>query len=68
MPGPLRQLKLAAMSLFSIYARVLGELGPERRLGIILALANVLLAAAAFAEPMLFGALIDKLTASKARG
>jgi ATP-binding cassette subfamily B protein len=50
------------MSLFAIYARVLGELGPERRLGLILALANVLLAAAAFAEPMLFGALIDRLT------
>lgn len=50
------------MSLLAIYARVLGELGPERRLGLILALANVLLAAAAFAEPMLFGALIDRLT------
>jgi ABC-type multidrug transport system fused ATPase/permease subunit len=50
------------MSLFSIYARVLGELGPERRLGLILAFANILLAAASFAEPMLFGALIDKLS------
>ncbi|AMJ62073.1 glucan ABC transporter ATP-binding protein/ permease [Bosea sp. PAMC 26642] len=50
------------MSLFAIYARVLGELGPERRLGLWLALANILLAAASFAEPMLFGALIDKLS------
>ena len=56
------------MSLFAIYARVLGELGSERRLGLILALANVLLAAAAFAEPMLFGALIDKLTALTGAG
>ncbi len=56
------------MSLFSIYARVLGELGPEKRLGLILAFANVLLAAAAFAEPMLFGALIDKLTNAQNAG
>jgi ATP-binding cassette subfamily B protein len=56
------------MSLFALYARVLGELGPEKRLGLILALANVLLAAAAFAEPMLFGALIDKLTNVQSAG
>ncbi|KQK28175.1 cyclic beta-1,2-glucan ABC transporter [Bosea thiooxidans] len=56
------------MSLLSLYARVLGELGPERRLGVILALANILLAAVAFAEPMLFGALIDRLTTIQASG
>jgi ATP-binding cassette subfamily B protein len=56
------------MSLLSLYARVLGELGSERRLGIILALANVMLAAVAFAEPMLFGALIDRLTAIQSSG
>ncbi|WP_131856211.1 glucan ABC transporter ATP-binding protein/ permease [Bosea sp. BK604] len=56
------------MSLLAIYARVLGELGPERRLGLILAFANILLAAAAFAEPMLFGALIDKLTTIQTAG
>jgi ATP-binding cassette subfamily B protein len=56
------------MSLLSLYARVLGELGPEKRLGTVLALANVLLAAVAFAEPMLFGALIDRLTGIQAAG
>jgi len=56
------------MSLLSLYARVLGELGPERRLGVILALANILLAGVAFAEPMLFGALIDRLTAIQSSG
>ena len=56
------------MSLLSLYARVLGELGPEKRLGVILALANIVLAAVAFAEPMLFGALIDRLTTIQASG
>ena len=56
------------MPLFSLYARVLGELGGERRLGLILALANVLLASLAFAEPLLFGALIDRLTSIQAAG
>ena len=50
------------MSMFRLYVRVLSELGPDKRLGILLALANVLLAAAAFAEPMIFGWLIDALT------
>ena len=36
-------------------------LGPERKLGIVLAAANVLLAAAQFAEPVLFGRIIDAL-------
>ncbi|MGO4669730.1 glucan ABC transporter ATP-binding protein/ permease [Bosea sp. 2YAB26] len=56
------------MSLFALYARVLGELGPEKRLGLILALANILLAAAAFAEPILFGTLIDRLTSIQSSG
>ncbi len=56
------------MSLFSLYMRVLGELGPEKRIGIILGIANVFLAAAAFAEPMLFGALIDALSISQTAG
>ena len=47
---------------------MLGALGPETRLGVILALANILLAAAAFAEPMLFGALIDKLSVVQGAG
>lgn len=68
MPAAPIRLKLGAMSLLSLYARVLGELGPERRLGLVLALANVLLAAVAFAEPMLFGTLIDRLTTIQASG
>ena len=50
------------MRLLRIYARVLGLLGPEMRLGLFLALANVLLATAQFAEPVLFGRIIDMLT------
>jgi ATP-binding cassette, subfamily B, beta-glucan exporter len=49
------------MSMFRLYLRVLGELGPDKRIGIMLALANLLLAVAAFAEPMIFGQLIDSL-------
>lgn len=56
------------MSLFRLYARVLGLLGSEKRLGVILALANILLAAAAFAEPYLFGRLIDTLSQASGSG
>ena len=37
------------MSLFRLYLRVLKQLGPEVRLGALLAFANVLLAIAQFA-------------------
>ena len=40
-------------------------LGGEARLGWILAVANLMLAAALFAEPMLFGRIIDTLAASQ---
>ena len=56
------------MSLFSLYLRVMGELGSERRLGIILAVSNLFLAGVAFAEPLLFGALIDRLAAVQNSG
>ena len=56
------------MSLFALYTRVLSELGPEKRLGLMLALANVLLAAAAFAEPVLFGKIIDVLSNAQGTG
>ena len=49
------------MTLFQIYLRVLKQLGPEKRLGIWLALANLALATAQFAEPVLFGRIIDAL-------
>ena len=51
------------MKLLRLYARVLGRLGPERPLGALLAAANVLLAIAAFAQPILFGRIIDGLYA-----
>jgi ATP-binding cassette subfamily B protein len=47
-----------------LYFRVLDRLGPERRLGVLLALANTLLAVAAFAEPVLFGRMVDALYAA----
>ena len=50
------------MDFVRLYQRVLRELGSERRLGWTLALANVALASAQFAEPILFGRIIDALT------
>ena len=49
------------MQFVSIYGRVLGLLKPERRLAIMLALANVGLAGVGFLEPLLFGRIIDVL-------
>ena len=49
----------AAMSLIRLYIRVLGQLGSDLRIGAVLALANVALAITAFAEPILFGRIID---------
>jgi ATP-binding cassette, subfamily B, beta-glucan exporter len=56
------------MSLFSLYGRVLKLLGSELRLGIFLAVANVLLAIAAFAEPTLFGKIINVLSTQRPAG
>src|SRR3977135_1010333 len=50
------------MSLLRIYTRVLKLLGKEARLGWILAGANLLLAGAQFAEPVLFGRIVDVLS------
>lgn len=52
------------MNILRIYFRVLGMLGSEKRLAIVLILANLALAIAAFAEPVLFGRIIDTLTRS----
>jgi ATP-binding cassette subfamily B protein len=49
------------MWLIRLYVRVLGQLGSDLRIGAILALANVALAISAFAEPILFGRIIDVL-------
>ena len=56
------------MSILRLYARVLGLLGPQIRLGWILAFANVLLAATQFAEPVLFGRIIDALAHAQGGG
>src|SRR5262245_2293504 len=56
------------MNLIHLYIRVLKLLGPERKLGWILAAGNLTLAAAQFAEPILFGKVIDTLAGAQARG
>src|ERR1700738_2657834 len=50
------------MSLFRLYTRVLKLLGKEARVGWILAGASLLLAGAQFAEPVLFGHIVDVLS------
>ena len=56
------------MTLLKVYWRVLMQLGPERRLGIVLLTCNILLACIMFAEPILFGRIIDALTRAQAQG
>jgi glucan exporter ATP-binding protein len=56
------------MNLVRLYTRVLGLLGPEARLGWLLAFANLALSAAMFAEPVLFGRIIDALASSQKAG
>jgi glucan exporter ATP-binding protein len=55
------------MSFFRLYARVLAELAPEKRVAIGLALANVLVAGFTFVEPVLFGRVVDVLAGSATR-
>jgi ATP-binding cassette subfamily B protein len=52
------------MSLFRLYVRVLELLGKETRLGLVLAFANLILAGAQFAEPVLFGRIVDVLSSN----
>jgi len=56
------------MSLLHLYTRVLQLLGKEARLGWILAVANLLLATAQFAEPILFGRIVDVMSGNLATG
>ena len=49
------------MNFLRIYSRMLGLLGPDARLGAMLAAANLALAVAQFAEPVLLGRIIDAL-------
>jgi ATP-binding cassette subfamily B protein len=54
------------MTLAALYRRVLRQLGPDQRTGWGLAFTNVCLAIALFAEPILFGRVIDTLSKSTA--
>jgi len=56
------------INIVRLYARVLALLGSERWLAWVLALANVALASAQFAEPVLLGRIIDALTGAQTRG
>jgi ATP-binding cassette, subfamily B, beta-glucan exporter len=50
------------MNSFRLYRRVLENLGADSRIGWFLAFANLALAIAQFAEPVLFGRVVDTLT------
>lgn len=56
------------MSIFRLYTRVLELLGKEARLGWLLAFANLLLAGSQFAEPVLFGRIVDVLSGKTVAG
>ena len=55
------------MRFLRVYRRVLQLLRPERRLAILLALANLLLAGLQFLEPVLFGRVVDTLSGAGAQ-
>jgi glucan exporter ATP-binding protein len=50
------------------YLRLLSQLGAEKRLAALLFVANIVLAAAQFAEPILFGRVIDALSRPREPG
>ena len=52
---------------FRLYGRVIGLLAPERGLVVVLTVSNLAMAAMQFAEPMLFGRVIDLLAGSSQR-
>ena len=56
------------MNIVRLYSRVLALLGSDSRVAWALALANVALASAQFAEPVLLGRIIDTLTGAQTRG
>ena len=53
------------MSFVRLYLRVLEQLGSDRRLAWFLGFANVALALAQFAEPVLFGRVINLLAGAQ---
>ncbi|MCC2098357.1 MAG: glucan ABC transporter ATP-binding protein/ permease [Hyphomicrobiales bacterium] len=50
------------MYIVKLYLRVLGLLAPEKRLVVALVAASLAVALAQFAEPVLFGRIVDRLT------
>src|SRR6202050_4796582 len=56
------------MSLVRVYFRVLALLQADVRLTVVLALANIALAAAQFIEPVLFGHIVDALSGTLPAG
>ncbi|HLH11668.1 MAG TPA: glucan ABC transporter ATP-binding protein/ permease [Methylovirgula sp.] len=54
------------MSLARIYLRSFRLVGPETGLAIFLVLGNLALASAQFAEPVLFGRIVDRMSAGEA--
>jgi ATP-binding cassette subfamily B protein len=52
------------MGFFKIYGRVLGSLGDDKRLAIMLGVANVIVAGLQFLDPVLFGRVVGLLTQS----
>src|SRR5438067_8992401 len=56
------------MSMLRLYTRVLELLGKEARLGWLLAVVNLLLAGSQFAEPVLFGRIVDVLSGKTVAG
>ena len=55
------------MKFIRLYLRVLEMLGREARLGWLLAVANLALAAAMFMEPILFGRIVDTLANAQSK-
>ncbi len=56
------------MQVFRLYIRTLALLGTEKKLALLLVFANIFLAAASFAEPVLFGWIIDLLSNAQRDG
>ncbi|MCA0423074.1 MAG: glucan ABC transporter ATP-binding protein/ permease [Proteobacteria bacterium] len=56
------------MSMLRLYVRVVGQLGNELKIGFLLLGANLVLAIAQFAEPYLFGRIINVLTGAQPGG
>src|SRR3954471_9071349 len=68
--GSLRSIRPSSppMPILRLYTRVLELLGKEARLGWLLAVVNLLLAASQFAEPVLFGRIVDVLSGKTVAG